>query len=60
MSVDPEVRVCEWTEGRADYPFLPTVGFSGMTFEVRMYNSACLFHVGFSDSGLVSGLVSSG
>lgn len=32
--LDPSVVVVEWTQGKADYGLLPTVGRSGMTFEV--------------------------
>ena len=34
QALDPSVRIVEWTRGVADYPMLPSVARSGMTFEV--------------------------
>ena len=42
MEADPAVVVVEWTRGKSDYALLPTVGRSGMTFEVGACPWGCL------------------
>ena len=37
-----QVVVVEWTRGKADYALLPTIGRSGMTFEVGACPWGCL------------------
>ena len=34
MEEDTDVVIVEWTRGKSDYHLLPTLGRSGMTFEV--------------------------
>ncbi len=34
IALDPSVRVCNWNAASTDYAMLPSVGRSGMTFEV--------------------------
>jgi succinylglutamate desuccinylase len=41
MKLDPEVRICNWATA-ADWPMLPTIGRSGMTFEVGACPWGCL------------------
>jgi succinylglutamate desuccinylase len=42
MDLDPTVVVVEWTDGKPDYALLPTIGRSGMTFEVGPCPWGCL------------------
>ena len=34
VTLDPQVRVCNWNANQEDWPMLPSVGKHGMTFEV--------------------------
>jgi succinylglutamate desuccinylase len=49
-SVDPAVRVCNWTKGLADYALLPTVGKHGMTFEVGPTPTGCVVGASYARS----------
>eukprot|EP00656_Telonema_subtile_P024598 TRINITY_DN2678_c0_g1_i4.p1 TRINITY_DN2678_c0_g1~~TRINITY_DN2678_c0_g1_i4.p1 ORF type:complete len:217 (-),score=49.97 TRINITY_DN2678_c0_g1_i4:128-778(-) len=42
MRIDPEVRVVNWAAGKEDYPLLPSIGRSGMTFEVGACPCGCV------------------
>ena len=49
-SLDPSVRVCNWTKGAADYALLPTVGKHGMTFEVGPAPCGCVVGASYATS----------
>lgn len=42
MSIDKEVRIANWVQGAEDWPMLPSIGRSGMTFEVGACPWGCV------------------
>jgi len=50
VSVDPAVRIVNWAQGKDDYGLLPSIGRSGMTFEVGACPCGCIIGAWYQKS----------